>query len=281
MAQLFSSQSEVLAIRGICSKDRAISGYLLANLDESYFHEEPAVEAYEAIIKYMGKHGTPPAFTLLAEDLSVTTEARDFLALGGRRQIKTSAQAEQLIHTLSEYRKTRLLFKLSKGIIRKLQQDQVDVEALVEQVTKRIIAVSSIKSTDNSLFHIGTNSNVGELVEEIIFGTSTDHVIPTGFKAYDEINGGFKRGSLVLCGGGTGSGKCGSYDTQVTLPTLEITLEGKDGEDVTLEAEPSDHVLVRRGGASVWIEAQHLREEDSVVIDSDELEANLLLIRKS
>lgn len=217
MAKLFSSPSEVLALKAICSKDRAISGYVLASVDETYFHNEPAVEAYEAIIKHMGKSGMPPAFTFLQEDLGLSSEARDFLKLTDKKQVRKQEQAEQLVSMLGEYRKTRLLFKLGKGILRRLQQDQIDVDDLVESVTRRIVGITSFKSTDNSLFHIGKDSNVRELIEEIIYSDDTSHIIPTGFKAYDSVNGGFRRGALVLLGGATSSGKCQHFDTEISL----------------------------------------------------------------
>lgn len=205
--RLFSSPSEALALRAICSKDRSVSGYVLANVDETYFHNEPAVEAYQAILKHMGKSGMPPAFTFLQEDLGLSTEACEFLKLIERKQIKNLPQAEQLVSTLSEYRKTRLLFKLGKGILRRLQQDQIDVDDLVDTVARRVVGITSLKSTENSLYHIGKDSNVRDLIEEIIFSDDTSHIIPTGFKAYDGVNGGFRRGALTLLGGATSSGK--------------------------------------------------------------------------
>lgn len=206
MAHLFSSPSEVLALKAICSKDRAISGFMLSNVDESYFHNEESQEAYDAIIKYMGRKGSVPAFGLLVEELGLSEGAREFLKLSEGR-IKTQQQAEQLVENLGGYRRTRLLYKLAKGILNRLQKDAVDVQALAEAVADKVAIINSVRTTENSIWHVGRESNVSDLVEEIIYGEDTSHVIPTGFKHYDSVNGGFKRGSLVLIGGSTGSGK--------------------------------------------------------------------------
>lgn len=274
MARLFSSPSEVLAIKAICSKDRAISGYVLANIDDSYFHNDESQEAYATILKHMGKKGAPPAFGLLVEELGLSEDTREFLKLSGAA-VKTQEQAEQLVDSLGSYRRTRLLYKLAKGILTRLQKDSVDVASLTEAVADKVARISAVRSTENTLFHVGKDSNISDLVEEILYGEDTSHVIPTGFKYYDGINGGFKRGALVLIGGSTGSGKSSFYGTEVYLSTLVLQLEGKYGEEVTMEAEPTDNILVRRNAEAVWVEAKDLTEDDEVVIDPEELEANL------
>lgn len=266
MAQLFSSPSEVLAIKAICSKDRAISGFVLANTDESYFHNEESQEAYNAILKYMGKKGSTPAFGLLVEELGLSEDTREFLKLSDKA-VKSQQQAEQLVESLGEYRRTRLLYKLAKGILNRLQKDAVDVQALSEAVADRVATINSVRSTENSLWHVGKDSNVAELIEEIIYGESTDHVIPTGFKHYDSINGGFKRGSLVLIGGSTGSGKCEHFDAEILLSVISIELE--DG--TVIELDPHQEVKLEDGESKL---AKDLTDADSLDPSSIQAAAN-------
>jgi replicative DNA helicase len=45
------------------------------------------------------------------------------------------------------------------------------------------------------------------LVEDILYSEDTDQVIPTGFKTFDNVNGGFFRGSLVILASSSGGGK--------------------------------------------------------------------------
>jgi len=206
MARLYSSPTEAIALRSMCSRDRTVSGYVYSQVDESAFYNDESIEAFGRIRTHMGKHGEPPAFKLLCEDLALSEGARDFLKLA-EGQAKTVEQAEQVVSNLDKYRKTRLMYNLGKGLLQKLEAPKIDPDEVLEIVSRRIAKISTRRSLEESIFNVGRDSNTRPIVEEILYGEDNDQCIPTGFKTFDRVNGGFFRGSLVTIGGATGAGK--------------------------------------------------------------------------
>lgn len=206
MARLYSSPTEAIALRSMCSRDRTVSGYVCSQVDESAFYNDESIEAFGRIRTHIGKHGEPPAFKLLCEDLALSEGARDFLKLA-EGQAKTVEQAEQVVSNLDKYRKTRLMYNLGKGLLQKLEAPKIDPDEVLEIVSRRIAKISTRRSLEESIFNVGRDSNTRPIVEEILYGEDNDQCIPTGFKTFDRVNGGFFRGSLVTIGGATGAGK--------------------------------------------------------------------------
>jgi replicative DNA helicase len=206
MAKLYSSPTEAIALRSLCSRDRTVSGYIFSQVNEGFFYNEEAVEAFNRIASTISKKGEPPAFKLLVEDVTLSEETREFLRLADG-QAKTIEQAEQIVGNLDKYRKTRLMYKLSKAILQKLEGPKVDVDSLVEVVSNRVAKIRVRRSDEDTIFRIGKDGNLKEVVKELLYGENNDQCIPTGFKTFDDVNGGFFRGSLVTIGGATGAGK--------------------------------------------------------------------------
>ncbi len=204
--KLYSGQSELLAIRALCSPKRELSGYVLGSIDAEHFHTEEALEAYQRIIKVISLKGAPPSYDILCEDPRVSESTRAIISQVSRGP-RTRKQVDQLLDNLHTYRKTRALYRLSKGILTKLEQPSVNIEGLVTAVQDRVSKLSVNKSLEDTIFHIGRDSNTLEIIKDIIYGEDDSHVIPTGFKTWDEPNGGFIRGSFVLIAGATGAGK--------------------------------------------------------------------------
>lgn len=206
MARLYSSPTEAIALRSLCSRDRTVSGYIFSQINDSFLYNEEAVEAFNRISTHISKHGEAPAFKVLCEDLTLSEEAREFLRMADG-QAKTIEQAEQVCANLDRYRKTRLTYKLAKAILVNLEKPRIDVEALVESISNRVAKISTRRSQDQSIINIGRDSNAKDLIKELLYGEANDACIPTGFDTFDRVNGGFFRGSLVTIGGATGAGK--------------------------------------------------------------------------
>jgi len=145
MARLYSSPTEAIALRSMCSRDRTVSGYVYSQVDESAFYNDESIEAFGRIRTHMGKHGEPPAFKLLCEDLALSEGARDFLKLA-EGQAKTVEQAEQVVSNLDKYRKTRLMYNLGKGLLQKLEAPKIDPDEVLEIVSRRIARITTSAS---------------------------------------------------------------------------------------------------------------------------------------
>lgn len=205
----------------------------------------------------------------MCEDLGLSEDSREFLR-SAEGAAKTTAQVEQLVNSLNKYRQTRVYYKMAKSLLRSLESTKIDPDELNELIGKALSSAQLRKAELATVINIGRDSNVREILEKVIYSEDTTNCIPTGFKTFDSVNGGFFRGSLISVAGNTGSGKCSTPDTLVTLSTLVMTME--DGS--MAEIEPTELVLVKRSGvlirltASEIVEGDDLRPQHSILMTS-------------
>jgi replicative DNA helicase len=240
--RIYSAKSEFLIIRALCSKRRDVSGKIMASVDAEYFHTKEASEAYTHIMKYVGSHGQAPAFEALLEEPRLSEKTRISLSnISGR--IRNHTQLQQTLDNLSQYRKARACVRLGQMILETMQEDKIDVDNIVHEIQQKAAKLSLNKSLEDTIHHIGRDSNVLEIVEELIYGEDTTHVIPTGFNTWDGHNGGFIRGSLVVLGLTTGGGKSllanqmamnqARLGYKVNMVPLEMTLKEILGRQIS------------------------------------------------
>lgn len=206
MAKLISTLSEGLALRGICGKNREVRGHLMANLNESYFRTEPGKEAFAYLMDAISKKGEPPTFSLMCESVRLSSDTKEFLK-ECESLPKTLQHAQQVVETLNGYRKAYLFYTLAKTLLEGIEQKKVPLEDLTQETIDTVTAVQTGRDVGDTVFHFGVDGNAGEMVHEILYSEDDDQMIPTGFKAWDNRNGGFQRGALVLLAGSTGAGK--------------------------------------------------------------------------
>ena len=206
MALLHSNRTQLMALRGMCSRDLKVSGALLSCLDDSHFAGNESQEALNVIRRYIRAHGNPPAFRVLAEDLKLSQKTRDYLAEADVSP-KSTEQAQQVVERLNQYRHSRIFYSLCKEGLEKLQQDKVDPEELISMAQTSLAAMQLNKDAESQLFHIGRDGNANDLMQKVLYEPDDDNWIPTGWKTWDQDNGGMPRGSLVTIGGSSGSGK--------------------------------------------------------------------------
>lgn len=179
----------------------------MSQIREEYFYNEESKETFNRILALYNVNGQPPSFRLLAEDVALSEDTREFLKSGDIALVRTTSQAEQTLTQLDTYRKTRELYAIATGILKRLERPKVDVDNLTSKVADRLARVQTRRTTENSFFHLGKDSNAMKLVESILYDEDNDQCIPTGFKTFDDFNGGMFRGGLVIIAANTGAGK--------------------------------------------------------------------------
>lgn len=206
MAKLVSTKIELAALRGLCSPNRRISGTLLAGLDETYFYNEQAQDAYKKILGIMSSTGEAPRWHHLLEDPSLSEDTRDFLK-NSRIKIKKKKQITTAVRILNRYRQLRGLYFLGEDLIDRLQKKKVDESQLLQKVSDSLAKVRANKSLKDLALHFGKNNNSYDLVKRMIFEEQKRNYLPTGFRDFDQKNGGIFLGTLFTIGGSTGGGK--------------------------------------------------------------------------
>jgi replicative DNA helicase len=205
--KIVSVKAELAVLRGLCNKDKKISAALLGSIDESYFYNPESIEIYSAVKKHMAEHGEPPTYRLLLEDPDLSEEARSHFR-NSTVTISTVEDANKAARILGKYRQTRGLYNLASNINDALNsKKKFKLDELLETTATNLNIIRAKKSNKNCFLHFGRNNNSKGLIEDILYGDNSEDVIPTGIKAYDDVSGGFLRGSLVTLGANSGGGK--------------------------------------------------------------------------
>lgn len=206
MARLYSPLTEGYALRTLCSPDENVSLRMASLIDETYFRDKRAADAFRAINEYVDQRGRYPRFRILCESLSVEEKTREYL-----RSISTSAKSkpevDELAEKLGEYRKSRMAYDMTKAVMEKLEAPSVKSDDLTEIVGKCLVSLQHNKILDAFMHSTGGNNSSDALVEQLLTRKEEDFYIPTGFKSWDERNAGLPRGALVTIGGSSGAGK--------------------------------------------------------------------------
>jgi replicative DNA helicase len=205
-SKIVSPRAELAVLRGLCHKDRAISGTLISSVDDSYFHSPESVELYEAILKNTVELGKTPSFKLMLEDPDISTEARQHFrdSVATVQSVQEAAKAARI---LNKYRQKRGLYNMTAYLGEQLKGSRMDVDTVLQKAATALNVIRSKKSTDESFLHFGKNNSSMKIVDSILDDDNSDDIIPTGFEAFDDVSGGISRGSLFTVGGTSGAGK--------------------------------------------------------------------------
>lgn len=206
MTKLVSTNMELAALRGLCSKKRVLSGKILSQIDETYFHNPESLKAYQRIRNTITRTGAPPVWSALVEDPSLEEGVRDFLSESDTI-IKTEEEAASAIRILFKYRQLRGLYLIAEDVLETLQGKKVSASDLVERMGDSLANLRVNKSLKDIALHIGKGNNSLDLVRKMLYEKRDDAFIPSGFRDFDTKNGGFFYKSLVTLGGTSGAGK--------------------------------------------------------------------------
>jgi archaellum biogenesis ATPase FlaH len=190
----------------MCSTNPKLSGSLLSQLDQSHFHGEECLEAYNSITSFVENKGRPPTFEYLCESRDLPVNTRQMLAEADAAP-RNPAQLAELVSRLGTLRSTRIFYSLCTEGMSMLQRDKIDITSILSMSQDRLAAMQVSKSLKDCLTHIGKDGNADDIVKEILYGEDQDQFIPTGWNTFDERNGGLPRGGLTIIGGSSGAGK--------------------------------------------------------------------------
>lgn len=205
MAKLSSPRTELAVLRAACHRDPLVAGAVLTNVDDSYFYSEEAQDSFNIIRQLRNETGNAVSFRMLLENPGLTRSAGEFLR-NSEAVIQDRKQAKAAVGVLEEYRRRRHLAEIANNIGNALDKPKVNSKALLDLTTQGLTKARASKS-QNAFTRFGMRDNGTELVRKILHEKRTDDVIPTGFKTYDEVNGGMFRGSLFGVAATTSGGK--------------------------------------------------------------------------
>ena len=244
MAKIVSIKSELQVLRGLCHHDRGVSGSILAATDESYFYDEQSKEIYNVIRNKIKESGTPPTFRNLLSDPEISESARAFFKQS-TADIQTKEDAKKAVEILNKYRQIRCLYEMCVETSRKIESGKLNIDATIDFASDMVSKARASRKVDIETLKFGKGNNASTLVKDILYGENKDDLIPTGYKVFDDVNGGFPRGGLVTIGGSTGAGK------SVMAVDLAIKQAGMGYRVVIVPLEMTQRELTARIMANV------------------------------
>jgi replicative DNA helicase len=177
-------------------------------LNEDHFHYEPVKTAYKRIVKLIQSKGEVPSYHELEVDPVLDEDFRAILSanVDKKKRLKDEAKAKASFEILENFRKIRMLYHMSKSAIENLKKPSVDVDKILQSMGDSLAVARSTVQHQDQLVHIGLNNNSSKIVKDVLYGEHAP-TIPTGFKTFDEKNGGFFKPAVAILSSNSSGGK--------------------------------------------------------------------------
>lgn len=210
--KLFNARNELFAIMLFCHSAVTAGEMLVALPDVDYFALPWSRETYRRIRERYASMEISEGvlnFTALVADDKLSEDARERLESGRKKFLHEKIDKDDVIKSLSELRQWRRLNELSEHINNAIRGDNesTDLKQLIAEIKEDMTETETGHANVKDWFHhMGTEFNM-EPVIHAIMSDEERRFVPTGISAFDEPNGGFNYGSMVVIGGSTGGGK--------------------------------------------------------------------------
>ena len=243
MSQLHNFEAELKVLYSICEstsdKERRLT---LSEISKEHFYDPISKTLYARLKILLNELNDIPDWFTLTSDPIIPT---DYLSEINNRNIScanTKKEFKNILSILDDYRKIRVLCFSSQEILTKLRdKDYKNVDDLIIAGANNLIkARNKTGETFKSVRIGGDNPNFNESLTTHIFNKDIRRVIPTGWKAFDSINGGFTRNGVAIIAANTGGGK--------TTALVDLTYRwGLAGEKVgVIPLEMGEHEMHTR-----------------------------------
>lgn len=204
--KLLTTASELKALRTICGNSTKLSSMVLGSTSHETFYYRPAADAYRFVINRFRETGNAPDWTEVVSEPSIGEDARRILKNYSEPGAATTAKVSSILSTLDKYRKLRSLVNMSQHVLDSIEDKAVDLDELIASTSDALTLARARGGAQAHLHHFGKRNNTAALVKEMLYGKQKPNV-PTGYRAFDDVNGGLLLGSLFVIGASTGGGK--------------------------------------------------------------------------
>lgn len=204
--KIVSVPAEVKALRSIFGDNERVAAKILASTDVSTFHYPPIKDTYSFIRRTLAANGDLPSWTEVCTSPELNEKVRAVLRGIKEPPLREERHVGGLVKTLDKYRKLRVLFQLVDEVGSNLEGDQVDVDELIDHATSILSKTRVSSGGAAKITHFGKGNNSSDIIKNVL-NAQRKPFVPTGFRGFDDKNGGVQRGSLMMIGGFTGLGK--------------------------------------------------------------------------
>lgn len=203
--KIINRDAELMAVRLICEHPK-IGSQILARTNESFFASPATSEVIRRIASHVSIKGEVPTYGEILADPTITEDSRAILKAYKKKPSGKMSEAKAIVNTLRHYFKLRTVYYAAEDTIKSLKKSSVDPDKLLDKMTDRLTSARSNSGVEHELVTFGKNSNMNPVVKNILSKGKPD-VIPTGFAAWDDRNGGMYPGSLWVIAATSSGGK--------------------------------------------------------------------------
>ncbi len=237
---LYNVQLEKKLIRTLASQDSKIAATCLASLQQEDFTFRPCAEIFKRVTFLARERGHLPGWNELLGDSALPETTRVQFSTYKKLPLKRVAEVRACVRHLRAFTKIRKIRKLAEFIAETTSKStSLDANDFYNQVSTKLVASNLGMDTSKTSVHIGEKkSSFLRIVRKILAGKAI-HLIPTGFKVFDRINGGIPRGACFLIAAQTGGGK----SSLALILGLQMARYGARVGIVSLEMEKEEVIM--------------------------------------
>jgi replicative DNA helicase len=224
--KLVSTSSELEVLRAACSKKPVVSGTALQGIDDTYFNNSFTKEIFRYITKTNKARGTPPLWSEVCEEPTIKDDTRKRIKEASIERLTDPTAVKAKLLQLNKYRQLRGIFQMAETSVESLKGKKADPDEILSEIANSVVSLRQKKNVENEVLVFGKGNNSRKMVESLLESETIDY-LPTGFKAFDDENGGIGFGNLFVLGGSTGAGKS-ALSAQIGYNWADL------GEDVTM-----------------------------------------------
>lgn len=233
---LHSFGLEVRALRSVtyAKNSEKTRTSMLGRLTLSHFSNEITRKAFRRVSKLVTERGELLDWRDLLEDANLSEEIRDHLRDTDEKPVKTTDKFSKLVSHLDRYRKRRHISEIGREIADILESNDVeefDEDSCLRQLAERLGSAHSTTNETTKVWAFGPKSNALTMVKQALFKPA-ETLYKTGYKQFDDTNGGLPTSGVMLMAGATSSGKSvlsmnllRNIHELNAVDTLKITLE--------------------------------------------------------
>lgn len=259
--KLHNSDLEMSVLYSICEADIKVRNKFLAYVTPDYFYNDYTNEAIKRVFSIIKKAEEPPTFEDLISDPVLSESTRKKLKKYEGSPITDKKYKRKLKH-LQEYYQVRELYFMSERLNKLMQGEKLDIDDMLESTANDLTRIRLKKNRKQEIHHIGKSNNSSSIVKRLLDKTPPK-LVPTGFSAWDDVNGGIPYKALVGIGGPAGGGKCQTYFSKIPFlnpVSIELyTVALENGK--ILKFWPNQPVKLLNGKTKL---AKHLNTTDEL-----------------
>ena len=266
------------------SKNKRLS--LLGRMDKRMYSTEITKHAFARVSKAAAASNDLMDWDDLITDPRLSSEIRSELNEYSGQSGLPIKKWKSTIASLDKYRKRRELNQLGRKIAELMESkdEEVDEDQLLVDVADRLNTIKSSRGEDHKVIKFGAGGNALKFAEQTL-AKPAEKLLKTGYKDYDDVNGGLPTSGVLLMAGSTSGGKsvlsqnllARMAKSNADLNCLKITLE------MTAEQE-MNRMLSMASGVPLWKIKQRKmtdREQKAVLKAAKRMQDEFEAVRSS